>query len=355
VLQTIIANEATSIITSARELLNNLKAHLAETTRELNHGTTVNLVYTEERLNSLFAIDCISFLNDEELEELQTIHHALTVEHEALTAPPKSSVAGWGEPKELPVTLPTAPTLPLDLLPPAVRGWLVDEAERANLSPEMIAVPFIISLGGVLGRKIGVFPKQYDTWFEVPNLWGAIVAGPSVKKSLALSTGTKFLSQLDERDIQAHKTEMEASATERKALALNIERLENRLRRHKVDEETLEALEKSQQRLKELELPQPRRIANDMTIEKMGEIMSENPNGLTCIRDELAGLLSTYNKQGREGDRAFYLEAWNGKNSFTSDRISRKSVLIPALTLSLVGGIQPGKITPRRRRDCGCG
>jgi predicted RNA binding protein with dsRBD fold (UPF0201 family) len=48
---------------------------------------------------------------------------------------------------------------------------------------------------------------------------------------------------------------------------------------------------------------------NDSTIEKLGELLRDNPAGLLVTRDEVTGLLSTWDKEGREADRAFYLEA----------------------------------------------
>ncbi len=74
--------------------------------------------------------------------------------------------------------------------------------------------------------------------------------------------------------------------------------------------------------------------------------MRENPRGLLLSRDELSGWLRTLDKPGREGDREFFLEAWNGTGSFTTDRIGRGTIHIPALTLSVLGGIQPGKLRP---------
>ena len=83
---------------------------------------------------------------------------------------------------------------------------------------------------------------------------------------------------------------------------------------------------------------------NDPTVEKLGELMKENPNGLLLIRDELSGWMRSLEKEGREGDREFYLESWNGTNSYSVDRIARGTIHIPALCLSVVGGIQPGKL-----------
>lgn len=83
---------------------------------------------------------------------------------------------------------------------------------------------------------------------------------------------------------------------------------------------------------------------NDTTVEKLGELLRENPTGLLVMRDELVGLISSWDKDGREGERAFYLEAWNGNGSFDTDRIGRGSIFIPTLCVSIFGGIQPDKL-----------
>jgi hypothetical protein len=57
------------------------------------------------------------------------------------------------------------------------------------------------------------------------------------------------------------------------------------------------------------------------------------------------GLLLSWDKAGREGDRAFFLEGWNGSDSFVSDRIGRGTISIPNLCVSVFGGIQPDKLT----------
>jgi len=83
----------------------------------------------------------------------------------------------------------------------------------------------------------------------------------------------------------------------------------------------------------------------DATVEKISEILLENPRGILVHRDELSGWLRNLDKQGREGDRSFYLESWNGTGSFDVDRIGRGSLHIPALCLSILGSIQPGPLS----------
>jgi putative DNA primase/helicase len=79
-------------------------------------------------------------------------------------------------------------------------------------------------------------------------------------------------------------------------------------------------------------------------MEKLGEILNENPNGLVQLRDELVSLLKGFDRSGHESDRGFYLEAWNGTDSFSFDRIGRGTVIIESTTLSLIGCIQPGPL-----------
>src|SRR5947207_745844 len=60
-----------------------------------------------------------------------------------------------------------------------------------------------------------------------------------------------------------------------------------------------------------------RLIVNDATFEALHHTMSENLAGILVIRDELTGWWSQLDRPGREGERAFCLEAWNGDTSLT--------------------------------------
>jgi putative DNA primase/helicase len=94
------------------------------------------------------------------------------------------------------------------------------------------------------------------------------------------------------------------------------------------------------------EVTEHRYAVNDGTMEKIGELLVANPNGLLVNRDELSGWLATLDRDGHEGDRAFFLESWDGDHCYTVDRIGRGTQHIPALCLSLFGGIQPGRLAP---------
>ncbi len=93
------------------------------------------------------------------------------------------------------------------------------------------------------------------------------------------------------------------------------------------------------------EEPKLRRlIVNDATFEALHQTMSENPAGILVIRDELTGWWSQLDRAGREGERAFCLQAWNGDTGHTIDRIGRGTIHVEACCMSMLGGIQPGRL-----------
>ena len=104
---------------------------------------------------------------------------------------------------------------------------------------------------------------------------------------------------------------------------------------------------------KELPLPpdesvsephQKRILTNDGTFESVHSILVDNPAGIACWRDELTGWLASLERQGRESERAFFLEGWSGHSGFTIDRIGRGSVHVEHCCLSVFGGIQPARL-----------
>ncbi|MCZ6718336.1 MAG: DUF3987 domain-containing protein, partial [Gammaproteobacteria bacterium] len=102
----------------------------------------------------------------------------------------------WGDLTSLPPLLPDVPGLPENMIPTPLRGWIVDFAERASMPLDFIAVPAIVALSSLVGRNIGIHPKQQDNWLVVPNLWGAVIGRPGVMKSAAIAEALRPLGRL---------------------------------------------------------------------------------------------------------------------------------------------------------------
>jgi putative DNA primase/helicase len=239
------------------------------------------------------------------------------------------------------------------LIPEPYRDWLEDIAERASCPLDLPAISAIITTGAIVGRKIAIRPKRHDDWPVVPNLWGMGVAPPGWLKTHALEEPKKPLTRLEAEAREQHAKalndfEVEKAIAESKAAAAAAElKKVARPRKGKppATEEELKHLAAEAVVSPDLTKPTLRRYSVcDATVEKLGELLVENPAGLLVFRDELMGFLRTLEKQGRESDRAFYLEAWNGTGSFTYDRIGRGTIFIPSATVSILGGIQPGRL-----------
>jgi hypothetical protein len=80
-------------------------------------------------------------------------------------------------------------------------------------------------------------------------------------------------------------------------------------------------------------------------VEKLGELLRENPAGLLVLRDERVGLIATWEREGREGERAFFLETWNGNQNFDTGLHWAREHQHPEPCASIFGGIQPDKLT----------
>ena len=255
---------------------------------------------------------------------------------------------GWEDPVPLPEGLP--PVAPLDptMIPEPLRGWIVDVSERMQIPPDFAAAGAVVVAGSLIGRQVGIRPKRHDDWLVVPNLWGAVVGRPSLLKSPALAEVMKPLSRLVAEAYEEHEEAKLAHETDAMVAEAAKAALKDELKKAAKggDRSKLEAIARRGQDTEVSEEPVLRRYkTEDATVEKISEILLENPRGILVHRDELSGWLRSLDKHGREGDRSFYLEAWNGTGSFDVDRIGRGSQHVQALCLSILGGIQPGPLS----------
>jgi putative DNA primase/helicase len=225
-----------------------------------------------------------------------------------------------------------------------------DIAERMQVPLEYVAIPALVALGAVVGRQIGIHPKQRDEWLVIANLWGAIVGRSGLMKSPTLAQALLPLDRLAAGAIDAYEAREERNKTTRDSLDAQIVGVKEALKKAAKDA-TATAVQTHAGRLATLQAERDeltnsvRRFkTNDATIQKLGELLRDNPNGLLFFRDELSGWLSSLSQEGREGDREFFLETWNGDGTYTFDRIGRGMIHVKGLCLSIVGGIQPGKM-----------
>jgi len=268
-------------------------------------------------------------------------------------APIDSSASpdSWPQPKPIIAELKPVPAFDADtLLPDALRTWVMDEAERMPCPPEFVAAAALVALGSIIGARCAIKPKARDSWLIVPNLWGGIVGDPSAKKSPAWGVALKPLDRLIAKALEEHRAALADYDTAKVVFDAQKDAIEGRIKeaakKPSKGDPAVIARELRTHGEQAPDAPVLRRYkTNDSTVERLGELLRENPAGLLVLRDELVGLIATWEREGREGERAFFLEAWNGNQSFDTDRIGRGHVSVPNLCVSIFGGIQPDKLT----------
>jgi hypothetical protein len=254
----------------------------------------------------------------------------------------------WPEPKPVKAELLAVEPLPIEILPEPIRLWIKDVAYRMQCPPDFVAMAFLVLVSSIIGTRCSIHPKQKDNWECTPNLWGGVIGSPSTKKSPSINEGLKPLARLEikakekyEEDIKQHMADLLEVKAKKDSLNSQLKAAV----KSEDDEKLVEDIKNKMINLKELRETTLRRYkTNDATIEKLSELCNENPEGLLVFRDELIGLIASWDKPGRESDRAFFLEGWNGDGSHTSDRIGRGTTFTEHLCLAVFGGIQPSKL-----------
>lgn len=257
-------------------------------------------------------------------------------------------VDGWPDPlplaDELPPVLPFMP----ELMPSRLRPWVMDIAERMNCPPDLVAIPAMVAAGALVGRRIGIRSQRRTDWTEVGNLWGCVVARPGSLKSPAAS---EALAPLRRLEAEAAKENEAALALHKAAEAVY------KLERDTADKAARQVLKSkgvkdghcdamaAYSALTEPECPPLKRyLTSDATVEKLGEICADNPDGVMVYRDELLSLFADLDHPEKAGARGFFMTGWNGMESYTFDRIMRGTVRVSAVNISLCGTTQPVRL-----------
>jgi hypothetical protein len=166
----------------------------------------------------------------------------------------------------------------------------------------------------------------------IPNLWGDVIGRPGLLKTPAIKEALRPIRALECDARAAHEEALKVWEArveiEREAKKLRATKIREQLKGHRNPDTLARELAEDQT---EIAPPVRRRfMTNDATVAKLGELLRDNPRGILVFRDELMGWLRSTETEGREGDRAFYLEAWNGTGRFTYGRIGRDTVEIEA-------------------------
>jgi len=263
--------------------------------------------------------------------------------------------APWPTTTPLPQFVP--PPTPLDrgLIVPPFKAFITDTAERLGVPIDAQYAPLMTVAGICLGGGYRLHPRAHDTgWMETPHTWCLLIGGPSTKKSTTLTNVTSLLDEIETTERAEHhatlpklEAKRQANDVKRKAVEANLTKL---VHEEIPDHTKIEAAEVQLEAIIDercrIEAHEPRLVTTDTTIEQLAIIHSGNPAGILVRSDEISGFLKKMDAFGHEADRSFYLSAYNPDGHHTIDRVSRPSITISPLTISLLGGIQPEALRP---------
>jgi hypothetical protein len=214
----------------------------------------------------------------------------------------------WPEPKTLKPVLRKVPAFNLKMLPAALVPFVKDVSERMGQPADFVAIPIMITAAAALGSRWVVCPKAFDkNWRESAVLWGGVVARSGAKKSPCISIATKPIQNIEQ------SLDREYQITHSFYLSA----------KKQYDTSAKNSKGSTTSGPAPVEPKRQRAIVQDASYQKVTEMMSESPCGLLGLYDEIAGLIASWDSNGQETARSFYLTAWNGNHPYTVDRIER--------------------------------
>jgi hypothetical protein len=211
---------------------------------------------------------------------------------------------------------------PVELLPDPVGAFVAEAAERLSTDPVLVAFPMLASIAATIGnrRRIELWPG----WKEPPILWLAGVAAPGSMKSPAADKALQFIRQRQHEAFIAHNAALADYEAEK--------REHDRASRRRDAEATAPPERPIAERV----------LVDDITIEALGPILQDNPNGLLVARDELSGWFDFDRYSGGKGggEVGRWLSCY-GAGPLTVDRKLSGTFYVPAAAVSITGTIQP--------------
>jgi hypothetical protein len=198
---------------------------------------------------------------------------------------------------------------PLEVFPSPIVDIVRDFNNNLYFPVDYIAPSILFTASVALGKSAKINLK--DGWSEFGNLFIALVGGPGRTKSHPLVNAIRPLTEIDSLNNNLY--------IEQKKVYMNKGPAEN------ISDPPI---------LKQF-------LVNDITLESLYKVHSQNPNGIGVHKDELLSWIREMDRYRRGADE----QAWNSIFSNVSVRINRATddpLFINDPMVSLIGTIQPG-------------
>lgn len=221
---------------------------------------------------------------------------------------------------------------PIEVFNQDIQDFLVNTANKMDAPLEYLAVAFLVGASALMNGYYKIIVNSDTNWFEYPILWGAIVGGPSQKKTPCISIIRAIIADFEiglqneyelknkqyRKDLELYKIQKEQAKKSKQPTANFL--------------------------IEEPEKPYPTVITvQDTTKEALSVLVKNNGvRGVSIFVDELASFLKSLGqyKNGNGSDEEYFLQAWQKQIC----RITRKSTeenFIISPSHNILGTIQP--------------
>jgi Protein of unknown function (DUF3987) len=204
--------------------------------------------------------------------------------------------------------------VPIDVFPTQLKTLIEEASAALNVPHDYLALPMLALAGAAIGNARHIALTKSHT--EPPILYAVIVGPPGTLKTPALKILRRPFDELQREKIDQWQTKMdvwEEQPKDGRGAAPVLERV----------------------------------VVSDTTVETLGLVLHENSRGVALIRDELSGLIASFNqyKKAKGADKQFYLSAWSGDTVLIdrkTERANRGGPLhVGQPFICIVGGVQP--------------
>jgi hypothetical protein len=225
---------------------------------------------------------------------------------------------------------PAAPTrvlepyrpFPVDALPGVLAEFVRQASQALGCDPAFVALPALAVAASAIGNTRTIRPKR--GWTEPAIVWTVLIAESGTLKTPAYKMAVGPLFRAQERLMEEFKQQL----------------AEYEAAQNKGGDEGKDDGDPP-------EKPSLRRVVCcDTTIEKLAELLQDNPRGILVARDELAAWLGSFARyKGKAGgsDLPNWLEMSQAGTIMVDRKTGeRRTLFVPRAAVSVCGGIQPG-------------